>query len=78
MGGDSGQAEVYAYAKIDGETVATAPMTITTYGNWDEGLLRDLQVAEGQNLTVGIHVKCQGAGNGAWGKIDDAKLNRDF
>lgn len=78
MGGDSGQAEVYAYAKIDGETVATAPMTITTYGNWDEGLLWDLQVAEGQNLTVGIHVKCQGAGNGAWGKIDDAKLNRDF
>mgnify|MGYP003291073274 CR=1 FL=1 len=25
--------------------------------------------------TVGVYVKCQGAGNGAWGKIDDVKLN---
>ena len=29
----------------------------------------------GQTLTVGISVKCAGAGNGAWGKIDDAMLN---
>ena len=78
MGGDSGEAEVYAYAKIDGQTVATAPMSITSYGIWDEGLLRNLEVAQGQKLTVGIHVKCRGAGNGAWGKIDDAKLNRDY
>lgn len=78
MGGDSGDAEVYAYAKVDGKIVATAPMSITTYGNWDEGLLRGLEVNEGQTLTVGIHVKCRGAGNGAWGKIDDGKLNRDY
>ena len=26
-------------------------------------------------VTVGLYVKCQGAGNGAWGKIDDAMLN---
>jgi arabinogalactan endo-1,4-beta-galactosidase len=78
MGGDSGDAEVYAYAKVDGKIVATVPMSITTYGNWDEGLLRGLEVNEGQTLTVGIHVKCQGAGNGAWGKIDDGKLNRDY
>ena len=78
MGGDSGAAEVYAYAKIDGETVATQPMTITTYGNWDTGRILGLELAEGQVLTVGIHVQCSGAGNGAWGKIDDAKLNRDF
>ena len=29
------------------------------------------------SLTVGIFVKCGGAGNGAWGKIDDAMLNSD-
>ena len=78
MGGDSGDAEVYAYAKVDGKIVATAPMSITTYGNWDEGLLRGLEINEGQTLTVGIHVKCRGTGNGAWGKIDDGKLNRDY
>ena len=27
-------------------------------------------------ITVGVYVKCQGSGNGAWGKIDDALLNR--
>jgi arabinogalactan endo-1,4-beta-galactosidase len=26
-------------------------------------------------VTVGVYVKCTGSGNGAWGKIDDAKLN---
>jgi hypothetical protein len=26
---------------------------------------------------VGIYVKCQGSGNGAWGKIDDGKFNKD-
>ena len=75
MGGDCGETEIYAYAKVDGETVATAPMTISGYGNWDTGELKDLAVAEGQKLTVGIYVKCQGEGNGAWGKIDGARLN---
>ena len=75
MGGDCGETEIYAYAKVDGETVATAPMTINGYGNWDTGELKDLTVDEGQHLTVGIYVKCQGEGNGAWGKIDGARLN---
>ena len=78
MGGDSGEQEVYAYAKINGETVATAPMTVTTYGNWSTGTLRGIEVPEGSTLTVGIYVRCAGAGNGAWGKIDDAMLNSDL
>ena len=77
MGGDAGEHQVYAYAKINGETVMTQPMAITTYGNWDTGILRGIECREGDVLTVGIYVKCAGAGNGAWGKIDDAMLNRD-
>ena len=77
MGGDAGEHQVYAYAKINGETVMTQPMAITTYGNWDTGILRGIEYREGDTLTVGIYVKCAGAGNGAWGKIDDAMLNRD-
>ena len=72
MGGDCGETDIYAYAKVDGVTVATAPMTITTYGNWDTGVISGIQVAEGQTLTVGIYVRCAQAG--AWGKIDDAAL----
>jgi len=75
MGGDCGRTDIYAYAKIDGETVARAPMTVTSWSNWGTGEVRDITVAEGQTLTVGIYVKCQGENNGAWGKIDGARLN---
>ena len=74
MGGDSGDSEVYAYVKIDGEMTAQAPMTITSYGEWDTGEIGDIEIADGQTLTVGVYVKCAGAGGGAWGKIDDATL----
>ena len=74
MGGDGGETEIYAYAKINGQTVATAPMQITTYGSWDTGIVSDIEVKDGDVLTVGIYVKCSGAGNGAWGKVDDAVL----
>ena len=77
MGGDSGESEIYAYVKVNGEIVGTAPMEITSYGSWDTGLVENISYQEGDTLTVGIYVMCQGAGNGAWGKIDDAMLNSD-
>lgn len=77
MGGDAGEHQVYAYVKINGQQTATAPMTITSYGNWSTGTITDIACAEGDGMTVGIYVKCQGSGSGAWGKIDDATLNRE-
>ena len=77
MGGDAGEHRVYAYVKRNGEVVQTAPMEITGYGSWDAGQITGIQVAQGDVLTVGIYVKCAGAGNGAWGKIDDGLLNTD-
>ena len=77
MGGDCGETEIYAYAKVNGETVKTAPLGITSYGNWDTATVSGIEYSEEDSLTVGIYVKCQGAGNGAWGKIDDAALNKD-
>ena len=75
MGGDAGKTEIYAYVKVNGETVATAPLTITYYNNWDTGVTPVFATRAGDRVTVGVYVKCQGAGNGAWGKIDDALLN---
>ena len=75
MGGDAGETDIYLYAKVNGETVGTVPMTITSYNNWDTETVRDITVSEGDVLTVGIYVACTGAGNGAWGKIDDGLLN---
>lgn len=77
MGGDAGDTDIYAYVKINGQIVYTAPMAITTYGNWDTGVITSITCGEGDTVTVGIYVKCQGAGAGAWGKIDDAMLNSD-
>ena len=77
MGGDCGETEIYAYALVDGDLVATAPLTVTVWDSWDTGKISGIRVEEGQSVTVGIFVKCQGAGNGAWGKIDAAMLNAE-
>ena len=77
MGGDGGRTEIYAFVKRNGEIVQTAPLAITSYGNWDTATVRGIEYDGQGALTVGIYVKCQGAGNGAWGKIDDAALNKD-
>ena len=75
MGGDAGTTDIYCYIKIDGEIVATAPMKITSYNNWDTGVIERVNFEEGHTLTVGVYVKCEGSGSGAWGKIDDVLLN---
>jgi len=75
MGGDAGDQTVYAYARVNGEQVGTSEMSITSYNKWSTGVITDIPVDEGDELVVGIYVKCAGAGKGAWGKIDDAMLN---
>ena len=75
MGGDCGETDIYAYVKLNGEIVATAPMSINGYGNWDTGAIPEFAYNGTDTLAVGIHVKCSGEGAGAWGKIDDALLN---
>ena len=75
MGGDCGDTDIYAYVKLNDEIVATAPMGINGYGNWDTGSIEEFEYNGTDKLVVGIHVKCSGEGAGAWGKIDDALLN---
>lgn len=73
MGGDAGDIEVYAYVKINGKIISQKPMTITSYNEWDTAWIYDIDYNGEDEITVGIHVCCKGAG--AWGKIDDALLN---
>ncbi len=75
MGGDGGDTEIYAYVKLNGETVGKAPLQITSYGNWDTVAVPEFTYQAGDEVIVGVYVRCEGAGNGAWGKIDDALLN---
>ena len=75
MGGDGGETTIYAYVLLNGDLVGAAPMQITSYNNWFQGAVPAFDCPAGGAVTVGVYVKCQGTGNGAWGKIDDAKLN---
>ncbi len=77
MGGDAGETDIYAYVKINGQIVHQEEMTITVYGEWCTGTISGIAYTEGDTISVGIAVKCQGSGNGAWGKIDDAMFNSD-
>ena len=73
MGGDGGETEIYAYVKINGEIVARQDTEITVWNSWATPVIEDIKVTEGDQVTIGVYVKC--AGMGAWGKFDDAKLN---
>ena len=75
QGGDGGETGIFAWVKIDGSIVATAPLAITSYNNWSTAEIKGITLAAGQTLTVGVSVKCAGEGNGAWGMIDAAALN---
>ena len=76
MGGDCGATDIYAYAKVDGTEVARSEqIPITGWNSWNKGIIPEFDHPAGSEVTVGVYVKCQGAGNGAWGKLDDATLN---
>ncbi len=73
QGGDGGKTDIYSYVKINGETTAVQPSTITKWAEWHTPEIPGIGIKEGDTLTIGIHVTCHGAG--AWGKIDDAEVN---
>ena len=75
MGGDGGNTDIYAYVKVNGEITGKAPMKITSWNHWDTVSVPVFRHSAGEAVTVGVYVKCQGAGSGAWGKIDDALLH---
>ena len=75
MGGDLGEYEAYIYVKINGVEVARADATFTVYNEWHTARIAEFNVAEGDEVTVGLYVKSAGTGAGPWGKIDDALLN---
>ena len=76
MGGDCGETDIYAYVKINGEeTARSGQIPITGWNSWNEGVIPEFDHPAGSEVTVGLYVRCQGSGNGAWGKIDDATLN---
>jgi arabinogalactan endo-1,4-beta-galactosidase len=75
MGGDTGESDIHSYVKINDVVVKTTPLEMTSYGVWDKEWIRDIEYTEGDKIVIGIHVECEGKGNGAWGKIDEVLFN---
>ncbi|MBQ8159510.1 MAG: glycosyl hydrolase 53 family protein [Clostridia bacterium] len=74
MGGDAGDYECYAYVLVDGVEAGRASGQITSWNKWDTMEVPDIHVPSGSEVTCGVYVVCHGTG--AWGKIDDAVLER--
>ena len=71
-GGNVAEQDMYIYAVVDGQVVATAPMKVTKWQSWENPTLRNIPVKQGE-ITVGAYVSCEGSG--PWGKLDDFLLN---
>lgn len=71
QGGDAGSNAVFElYITVNGETF-TAQTGVTSWQNWDNPVISDIQIPEAAQVTVGVKVE---AAPGAWGAWDDFYL----
>ena len=71
QGGDAGSNPVFElYITVNGETL-TAKTGVTSWQNWDNPIISDIEIPEGASVTVGVKVQ---AAAGAWGAWDDFTL----
>lgn len=74
QGGDVGTgAKVYSYVKIGDEIITSDDLLLDGWVNWKEGVVSDITLEEGQEIIVGVYVKCDAKG---WGTIDSLELNK--
>lgn len=74
QGGDvSGDAQMELYAAINGEEVDPASFMVTTWTDWKLPTIKEIKVADGDTLTIGVRMKTNA---GSWGTLDDFTLNR--
>ena len=72
QGGDVGSnAEIYLYAIVDGQEYRSDNVTLAGWVQWQTPQITDISLAEGQDITIGMTVKCAAKG---WGTMDDFYL----
>ena len=73
QGGDmSADAQMELYAVITGDGEQTQSFMVTTYNDWKNPTIPEIQVTDG-TLTIGIRMKCN---VNSWGTVDDFVLNK--
>lgn len=71
QGGDVGNAEIYLYVIVNGKETRSETVTLNGWLNWQEPVISGIALSEGDIITVGMAVKCEGGG---WGTMDDITL----
>ncbi|MBQ4073981.1 MAG: glycosyl hydrolase 53 family protein [Clostridia bacterium] len=74
-GGDVNASDMEIFVLINGEKYASAPMSVTKWQEWQHPTISSIPVNEGDIITVGARITCQG--KGPWGKLDDWKLIKE-
>lgn len=74
QGGDmSDDSDLELYAVVNGEEVQAVPFMVTTWTDWKLPTIKDLKIADGDILMIGVRMKCN---VGSWGTLDDFTLIR--
>ena len=72
QGGDVGtNAEVYLYVIVNGTEYKSEGVVLDGWVKWKNPAIKDIPVADGDEVTVGMYVKCKAKG---WGTMDDFEL----
>lgn len=71
QGGDAGSGSVFElYITVNGTTL-TAPSKVTSWQNWDNPVIKNVEIPEGATVVVGVKVDAKAK---AWGAWDDFSL----
>ncbi len=71
QGGGAGSSAVFElYVTVNGKTL-TAPSKVTSWQNWDNPVIKNIEIPEGAEVTIGVKVDAQAK---AWGAWDDFSL----
>lgn len=71
QGGDVGNAEIYLYVIANGKETRSEAVLLNGWLNWQEPVINGIMLDNGETVTVGMAVKCEGGG---WGTMDDITL----
>lgn len=73
QGGDISSDSVMELYAITGEGEQTAAFVLTTWADWKNPLIPEIEVSDGK-LTIGVRIRCD---TGGWGTIDDFMLTKN-
>ncbi len=74
QGGDmESTSDLELYAVVNGEEIGADTFMLTTWTDWKQPKVDNIEIRDGDTLTIGVRMKCNA---NSWGTLDDFTLNR--